>query len=187
VVDADSAGRAGDAEHGEGDAFEEEAFEDDAAEQEPLSDDPAERVRAIVTRVTDELDIGATVAVEETDEEIRANVEGDDLGLLIGRRGSTIDALQHLVSRAAFRGRGDRKHVVVDAADYRERAEQALHRSADQAAALALDEGRAVELEPMRALERRVVHVYLRDRSDIETHSEGEEPERRLVVTPTGL
>lgn len=156
-------------------------------EREPLPEEPAERVRAIVTRVVEELDIGASVEVVETEEEIRANVEGDDLGLLIGRRGSTIDSLQHLVSRAAFRGREDRKHVVVDAADYRERREETLCRSADQAVAQALGEERAVELEPMRALERKVVHVYLRDRTDIETHSEGEEPERRLVVTPTGL
>jgi spoIIIJ-associated protein len=166
---------------------EDDGFVDEVRDAEPLPDEPAERVRAIVTRVTDELDIGATVEVEETDEEIRANVDGDDLGLLIGRRGATIDALQHVVSRAAFRGREDRKHVVVDAADYRERREEALCRSADQAVAQALEEGRSVELEPMRALERKVVHVYLRDRTDIETHSEGEEPERRLVVTPTGL
>ncbi len=164
-----------------------EGFVDDVPDEQALPEEPAERVRAIVTRVVDELDIGASVEVEETDEEIRANVVGEDLGLLIGRRGSTIDALQHVVSRSAFRGREDRKHVVVDAADYRERREESLCRSADQAVAQAIDEDRPVELEPMRALERRVVHVYLRDRTDIETHSEGEEPERRLVVTPTGL
>jgi spoIIIJ-associated protein len=74
--------------------------------------------------------------------------------------------------------------VIVDAAGYRERREAALQRSADRAAAEALQYGRAVELEPMRALERKVVHMYLRDRTDIETHSEGDEPDRRLVVTP---
>jgi len=87
--------------------------------------------------------------------------------------------------RAALRGGGDRKQVVVDAAGYRERREAALHRSADQAVADALRYGRPVELEPMRPLERKVVHMHLRDRTDVETHSEGDEPDRRLVVTPT--
>jgi spoIIIJ-associated protein len=124
------------------------------------------------------------VDIEETDEEIRANVNGDDLGLLIGKHGATIDAVQHLAVRAAFRGNEERKRIVVDAAGYRERREAALHRVAERAVADALDFGRPVELEPMRAGERKVVHLYLRDRTEVQTHSEGEEPERRLVVTP---
>ena len=111
-------------------------------------------------------------------------MDGDDLGLLIGKHGATIDALQHIAMRAALRGDAERKQVTVDAAGYRERREQALHRAADRAVADALRYGRPVELEPMRALERKVVHIYLRDRTDIETHSEGDEPDRRLVVTP---
>jgi spoIIIJ-associated protein len=87
--------------------------------------------------------------------------------------------------RAALRGDAQRKQVVVDAAGYRERHEAALHRAADRAVADALKFGRPVDLEPMRPLERKAVHVYLRDRTDIETHSEGDEPDRRLVITPT--
>jgi spoIIIJ-associated protein len=79
---------------------------------------------------------------------------------------------------------GDRKSVVVDAAGYRERREAALRRAADQAVTDALRYGRAVELEPMGAYERRTVHTYLRDRTEVQTHSEGDEPDRRLVVTP---
>ncbi len=74
--------------------------------------------------------------------------------------------------------------MVVDAAGYRERREAALQRAADRAVADALSFGRPVELEPMRAPERKVVHHYLSERTDVETHSEGDEPERRLVVTP---
>ena len=151
----------------------------------PLPEEPAERLRAVVTRVVQELGLRATVDVEETDEELRATVNGEGLGLLIGKHGATIDALQHVAMRAALRGGGDRKQVVVDAAGYRERREAALHRAADQAVADALRYGRPVELEPMRPLERKVVHVHLRDRTDVETHSEGDEPDRRLVVTPT--
>jgi spoIIIJ-associated protein len=111
-------------------------------------------------------------------------VNGDDLGLLIGKHGATIDAVQHLAFRAASRGREERKQVVVDAAGYRERREAALRRMADRAVADALSFGRPVELDPMRPAERKIVHLYLRERTDVETHSEGDEPDRRLVVSP---
>ena len=149
-----------------------------------LPEEPAERLRAVITRVVQALGLRATVDVEETADEIRATVNGEDLGLLIGKHGSTIDALQHLGMRAALRGGEERKQIVVDAAGYRERREATLQRAADRAVSDALSFGRAVELEPMRAPERKVVHMYLRDRTDIETHSEGDEPDRRLVVTP---
>jgi spoIIIJ-associated protein len=151
---------------------------------ETIPDEPAERVRAIVARVVNALGLHATVDIDESDDEIRATVNGDDLGLLIGKHGSTIDALQHLAFRAAFRGEEIRKQVVVDAAGYRERREGALHRMADRAAAEALRYARPVELEPMRATERKIVHTYLGERNDVETHSEGDEPDRRLVVSP---
>jgi len=149
-----------------------------------IPEEAAERVRAIVTRVVNALGLHATVDIDETGDEIRATVNGDDLGLLIGKHGTTIDALQHLAFRAAFRGDELRKQVTVDAAGYRERRGGALHRMADRAAAEALRYGRPVELEPMRATERKIVHTYLSERSDVETHSEGDEPDRRLVVSP---
>jgi len=152
-----------------------------------IPDEPAERVRAVVGRIVQALGLRASVDIEETEEEIRATVNGDELGLLIGKHGATIDAVQHLAFRVASRGLEERKQVVVDAAGYRERRETALHRMADRAVSEALRYGRAVELEPMRPAERKVVHMYLRDRTDVDTHSEGDEPERRLVVTPVDL
>jgi spoIIIJ-associated protein len=147
--------------------------------------EPVERVRAVVGRVIEALGLDASVEVTETAEEIRATVEGpDEMGRLIGRHGQTIDALQHLAWRAAFHDHDERKAVVVDAAGYRQRREDALHRQADRAASEALRFGRPVELEPMSASERKAVHNYLADRTDVETHSEGDEPERRLVVSP---
>jgi len=144
-----------------------------------------DRIRDLVTTVCDGIGIeGFSVELREDDEELRATVDGEDLGLLIGKHGATIDALQHLALRAAFRGAPDHRRVVVDAAGYRDRREAALHRAADRAVTEALDFGRAVELEPMRPAERKVVHLYLRERTEVETHSEGDEPERRLVVTP---
>jgi spoIIIJ-associated protein len=150
-----------------------------------LPEEPAERVRMVVARVVLALELEGSVDIEESAEEIRATVNGPELGLLIGRHGSTIDALQDVASRAAFaQVQGDRKRVVVDAAGYRERREATLRRQADRAVADALDFGRAVELEPMSPHERKVVHTYLAERADVETHSEGDEPDRRLVVTP---
>ncbi|HEY6779855.1 MAG TPA: R3H domain-containing nucleic acid-binding protein [Thermoleophilaceae bacterium] len=149
-----------------------------------LPEEPAERVRAIVARIVHGLGLRASVDIEETDEEIRATVNGDELGLLIGKHGATIDAVQHLAFRAAFKGEPLRKQVTVDAAGYRERRETALHRMADRAAAEALRFDRPVELEPMRPGERKIVHTHLHERPDVETHSEGDEPDRRLVVSP---
>jgi len=154
------------------------------ADLEDLPEEAAERVRALVARVTLAFELRASVDIEETEDEIRATVNGEDLGLLIGKHGSTIDALQHLAVRAAYRGFGDRKSVVIDAAGYRERREATLRRAADRAVEDALAFGRPVELEPMGPFERRTVHMYLRERTDVQTHSEGDEPDRRLVVTP---
>ncbi len=111
-------------------------------------------------------------------------VDGEDVGLLIGRRGQTIDAVQLLCYRAAFRGLQERKRVVVDAAGYRERRQEAIERQADRAADRALKTGKEIELDPMSPTERRVVHQYLKDRAGVETFSEGEEPERCVIVAP---
>jgi spoIIIJ-associated protein len=154
------------------------------AAAEVIPEEPDERVRAVVGRIVHALGLRATVDIQETEDELRATVNGDELGLLIGKHGSTIDAVQHLAFRAAYRGREERKQVTVDAAGYRERRETALHRMADRAAAEALRYERPVELEPMRAPERKIVHTYLSERGDVETHSEGDEPDRRLVVSP---
>jgi spoIIIJ-associated protein len=149
-----------------------------------LPDEPAERVRAILERVLEALDVEANVEVDEEPEQIVGRVDGEDVGLLIGRRGQTIDAVQLLCYRAAFRGRQDRKRVVVDAAGYRERRRGTIERQADRAAERALKTGKEIELEPMTPTERRIVHQYLKDRAGIETFSEGEEPERCVIVAP---
>jgi spoIIIJ-associated protein len=150
-----------------------------------LPDAPGERVAAIIDRVLDELDLDADVEVDESDEEILAAIDGeDDLGILIGRRGQTLDALQLICYRAAFQGRSDRKRVTVDAAGYRERRRELLGEEAEIAAERASRNGEPVRLEPMSASERRMVHDVLKDRGDVETFSEGDEPDRRVVVAP---
>jgi spoIIIJ-associated protein len=149
-----------------------------------MSDDAVARVRELLERIADATGVEARVEVDETDEAVSANLVGDDLGLLIGRHGQTIDAIQHLAYRIAFKGEEGRKRVAVDAAGYRDRRAALLQQDADDAAAEALQTGKPVALDAMNAVERRVVHEYLRDRADIETYSEGTEPARHLVVAP---
>lgn len=150
-----------------------------------MPDEPADRVRAVLERVLGGLGLEGKVEVSEDDELIEARIDGDeDLGLLIGRHGQTIDAIQLLCFQAAFRGKQDRKRVVVDAAGYRDQRREALERRADRVLDEVLNGERPIELEPMSAAERRVIHEYLRDRAGIETYSEGDEPNRFVVVAP---
>jgi len=149
-----------------------------------MPEEPAERVRVVMERVLEALEIEADVEIEEDEELITATVEDEELGLLIGRHGQTIDALQLLCYRAAFQGKEERKRVVVDAAGYRGRRQELLGRQADTAAERALRSGNPVELEPLSAQERRVVHDHLKERAGVETYSEGDEPDRRVIVAP---
>ena len=145
---------------------------------------PTERVRDLMERIAVAASVEATVEIREEPDGLHAEYVGDDLGLLIGHHGQTIDAIQHLAYRFATKGDADRVSVVVDAAGYRERRAEVLRATADQAAQTAISRGHAVPLEAMSALERKVIHEYLKDRHDVETYSEGQEPARRLVVAP---
>src|SRR5256885_4677284 len=149
-----------------------------------LPEEPSDRVRVLLERIVEELGLDASVSVEERDEEIHADVEGEDVGLLIGRHGQTIDAVQLLCYQAAFQGRQERKRVTVDAAGYRRRQGESLRRRADMAAEDAVRPGQSVEMDPMGSTERRVVPEHLRDRPQIETYNEGDEPKRYVVGAP---
>ena len=142
------------------------------------------RLRELLETIVSAAGVEAKVQVHEDEEGITAELLGDDLGLLIGHHGQTIDAIQHLAYRIASRGSDTRKRVLVDAAGYRERRAVALRAAADQAAETAVYDKRPVALEAMSALERKVVHEHLKARHDVETYSEGQEPDRRLVVAP---
>jgi spoIIIJ-associated protein len=139
-------------------------------------------LRELLEEIVDSMGLDVDVEVEQSDGVLTGSIEGEDVGLFIGRRGQTIDAVQHLAQRIVFRGGSPDARVVIDADGYRERRAETLRTSALDAAEEALRSGEAVELDPMPASERRIVHEYLRERGDVETHSEGEEPERYLVV-----
>ena len=143
-----------------------------------------EKVRDLVEEVLDALDLDADVEVETVGDEINVTVDGDDLGAFIGRHGSTIDAVQHLAYKIAGGGRASGPRVNIDAAGYRERRKQVLERQAEEAAERVERTGRPVALDAMSAIERKVVHEHLKARGGVETYSEGQEPDRHLVVAP---
>jgi spoIIIJ-associated protein len=152
--------------------------------QEDEQEDPVVVLRELLEEIVDGLGLDADVQVERADGVLTGSVEGDDLGLFIGRRGQTIDAVQHLAQRIVFHGGAPQARVVIDADGYRERRAETLRAIAQEAAEESLGSGEAIELDPMPASERRIVHEYLRDRGGVQTHSEGDEPERYLVVEP---
>jgi spoIIIJ-associated protein len=148
--------------------------------------EPAALVRDLIARTTSALGISCRVDIAEHEGVLVATCSGRDLGLLIGRHGQTIDAIQYL-SNAILARQGAGVSVVVDAAGYRARREATLGMLATSAAEQALRTGERVELEPMTAVERKIVHVSLQDFDGIETTSEGTEPNRFVVVLPAGV
>jgi spoIIIJ-associated protein len=145
----------------------------------------AAEVRELVERIVYAIGVTGRVDVEEDEDTITASCTGADLGMLIGRHGQTIDAIQYLLNAILYR-RGDehRKDVVVDAAGYRARRRATLESLAVRSAERALRSGDPVDLEPMTAVERKVVHLRLKEFDGVETSSEGTEPNRFVVIQP---
>jgi spoIIIJ-associated protein len=146
--------------------------------------DPPELLEELLEEVVEALALDAEIEVEEAGGALTGRVEGEDVGLFIGRHGQTIDAIQHLAQRIVFPDGPSATRVVIDANGYRARRADALRGEADDAADEAIRSGKPVDLDPLPPFERRIVHEYLRERGDVETHSEGNEPERYLVITP---
>jgi spoIIIJ-associated protein len=158
----------------------------EAPSAEPVDDsEQAAEVREVVERILDAIGVHARVDLAETDEMLTATIVGRELGLAIGKHGQTIDAIQYLANAVVWRGRGEeRKAVVVDAAGYRARREATLESLAKRSADRAISSGRSVELDPMTAVERKVVHLALKETDGVVTRSEGTEPNRFVVIDP---
>ena len=144
----------------------------------------AEDLKVFIEDSVQLMGLTATVTVTETADTTVAEIGGDDLGLLIGRHGQTIDALQYLSAIAVNRKRRTRRQVIVDAEGYRERRNSSLHVLADRVAQRVARERTSVTLKPMTAAERKVIHLRLKDDRRVETVSEGQEPHRSVVIVP---
>jgi spoIIIJ-associated protein len=159
--------------------------EDDGAVAPADESELAREVRVLLARITAEIGVDCRVDIREEDESLVAVCTGRDLGLLIGKHGQTIDAIQYLVNAISLRSHPDeRKEIVVDAAGYRARRQASLEALAVRSAERALRSGDPVELEPMTAVERKIVHLRLKEFSGVETTSEGTEPNRYVVISP---
>ncbi len=147
----------------------------------------ATEVRALVAQIVGALGVEGRIDVHEDDEAVTVTCSGADVALLIGRHGQTIDAVQYLLNAISHRAHGPtRKQVVVDAAGYRERRRVTLEALAERTAEQVQASGERVELEPMTAVERKVVHLKLKELDGVQTTSEGLEPNRYVVVLPDG-
>jgi spoIIIJ-associated protein len=145
----------------------------------------AARAREVLGRILEAIGVRARLDLREDDEAITATFVGRELGLVIGKHGQTIDAIQYLVNAIAARNQGDeRKPVVVDAAGYRSRRQASLDALAVRSAERAISSGAPVELDPMTAVERKIVHIRLKDFPGVATRSEGTEPNRYVVIEP---
>ena len=130
--------------------------------------------------------ISAQVSGSSDEETISIEISGDDLGALIGRRGQTLDALQYITGLAVNRQSKDEWHrIIVDVEGYRARRTETLRNLAQRLGAKAVSTGRRVALDPMNAAERRIIHQELQSFEGVETHSEGREPYRRVIIVPT--
>ena len=157
---------------------------DASAEPRPPRDESelAASVRDVIALITDGIGVRCRIDVTENEESVTAVCTGHDLGVLIGRHGQTIDAIQYLANAVVARDQtGERKSVIIDAAGYRARRTATLEAMALRAADRARS-GERVELEPMSAIERKVVHLRLQDEPGVATSSEGAEPNRYVVV-----
>jgi spoIIIJ-associated protein len=147
-------------------------------------DDKAEDARRVTQGILDRMDLEARVTIREDEERVVLDIDGPDAGRAIGKKGMTLEALQFLVNKIVNRDPDERRHIVLDSGDYRDRHDSGLVAMAKREAKRAVTTGRAVTLEPMSARDRRVIHVSLAKFPGVSTRSEGEGNDRRLQIIP---
>ncbi len=142
------------------------------------------RIRAFVSGLLEHMGIQAEIEITARDNGgVNVNLSGSNMGAVIGRRGETLDAIQHLTNYAVNRGSDKHMHISVDAESYRAKREESLVRLAEKMAAKAIKYKRSMALEPMNSYERHVIHTALQDYEGVTTSSTGTEPNRRVVVS----
>ena len=144
--------------------------------------EPIERAKLFIEKVTKAMHLLVSISVISNEDAVTLNLKGDDLGILIGKHGQTLDALQYLTNLAANREGRERIRFIVDVEDYRKRRADTLQQLALRLADRVKRSGDRVVLEPMTPHERKIIHMSLQEDLRIETYSEGEEPFRRVVI-----
>ena len=145
---------------------------------------PIKAGEAFLTKIFEEMHLNTRIVIEKTEHHIVYNIEGDQLGILIGRRGDTLDALQFLLN-LVINGKGQEKiKAIIDIENYRAKREETLINLSHKLADKAKRTGQKVILEPMNPQERRIIHMTLQDDKRVNTYSEGEEPYRKVIIVP---
>lgn len=141
------------------------------------------RIESFMKGLLEHMGSDAVPVATKTDEDTYSvELQGSALGMLIGRRGDTLDAIQHITNYSVNHGQGKRVRINVDAENYRKKREESLIRLANKVAGKVVKSHRNITLEPMNAYERHVIHAALQDYPDVTTYSTGTEPGRRIVV-----
>jgi predicted RNA-binding protein Jag len=149
-----------------------------------VDDEKAEDARRVTQAILDRMELHVRAEIREDDEQVVLNLDGEDAGRVIGKKGQTLEALQFLVNKIVNRDLDERRHIVLDSGNYRERHDNSLISMARREAKRAISSGRVVTLEPMSARDRRVIHVSLAEFTGVSTRSEGEGADRRLQIIP---
>ena len=148
-----------------------------------LKETSADKARAFLLSVFEKMKVDADVEIEESEDSILLKVVGKDIGIVIGRRGETLDSLQYLTSLVINKGQEDYKRVVIDIENYRQKREETLVKLANRLAERVIKYKKSITLEPMNPYERRIIHSTLQNNKYIETYSLGDEPNRKVVIT----
>lgn len=147
-----------------------------------LVPDPIEAALSFLREVTVAMDLKADITRKDEPEGAHISMNGSDMGMVIGRRGQTLDALQYLLNIVANRYSDDHVRIVLDAEQFRERRRKTLEELASRLAMKVIKGRREIELEPMTPQERKIIHSYLQDHGKVKTFSKGEEPNRKVVI-----
>jgi len=145
--------------------------------------DAVEQATIFLKDVLQSMDMVTDIETVRTDDNVTLNITGEELGILIGRRGQTLDSLQYLVNIVANRYSDKHQRVILDAEQFRERRKQTLEQLSQRLADRVIRTKKEVVLEPMPPQERKIIHTYLQDHPKVKTYSRGDEPNRSVVVT----
>lgn len=148
------------------------------------SESPVENAKNFISDVLKAMGLEVSVSAVMEDEMVKVNLEGDNMGIVIGKRGDTLDSLQYLTSLVVNRNSDDYIKVSIDTENYREKRSEALIVLSDRLAAKVARTGKKFALEPMNPYERRIIHSNLQDNEDVTTFSVGQEPYRKVVIAP---
>jgi spoIIIJ-associated protein len=147
-------------------------------------DGKADLALEMVTEILKRMSLHVDVKIRDDGEEVVLDIDGEDIGRVIGKKGQTLDALQFVINKIVNRFPEGRRHIVLDSGDYRERREQGLISMARREAKRAMTQGRVVTLEPMSPRDRRVIHLSLAKLPGVSTRSDGQGNERRVRIIP---